>query len=164
MSFNTGRHFQPQLGVITRTVSRAASEMIHFFILFFLIIVLYTSLSHILFGGMIAEFSTFGSTMETMVNVLLGSVDVGVISGELGGAAGTVFFYTYVVAGYLILLNMLLAILIEAYLDVKGEAAAAQPCLRCAGLYRRGVPHPFPEPPVTSRHRTAGCQAGRRAA
>jgi hypothetical protein len=65
-------HFQPQLGVITRTVGRAASDMVHFFILFFIVVLLYSFLSHLIFGANIKEFSTFGGTVQTMVNVLLG--------------------------------------------------------------------------------------------
>ena len=120
------RHFQPQLGIITRTVSRAASEMVHFFILFFIVVIAFSFLSHIVFGATISEFSTFGVTMQTMVNVLLGQVDVGEITTEMHTTSGALFFYSYIVLVFLILLNMLLAIIIDAYSHVKADSKRTQ--------------------------------------
>ena len=119
-------HFQPQLGVVTRTVGRAASDMVHFFILFFIVVISYSFLSHLIFGATIEQFSTFGLTMQTMVNVLLGRVDIGAITTEMHDTSGSLFFYSYIVLGFLILLNMLLAIILDAYSVVKSTAMASQ--------------------------------------
>ncbi len=55
-----------------------------------------------------------------------GRVEIGTITTEIHSASGSLFFYSYIVLGYLILLNMLLAIILDAYAEVKSTALASQ--------------------------------------
>ncbi len=53
-------------------------------------------------------------------------MEIGTITTEIHSGSGSLFFYSYVVVSYLILLNMLLAIILDAYSEVKSSATASQ--------------------------------------
>ena len=74
--------FQPRLGVVTRTLFIALTDLSHFFVVLSVVFVAYSAIGYILFGGQIEMFSTMQSTMETLFNWMA-------IGDQ--GAAGDVF-------------------------------------------------------------------------
>lgn len=114
--------FQPRLGVVTRSIALAGSDLVHFSIVASLVFVGYAMMTHLIFGSFIEAFSTFANSVNTCFEILLGDVSIASQLKELSGlqaAAGTLFFWSFEILVFLILLNFLLAIIVDAFSAVK---------------------------------------------
>jgi hypothetical protein len=111
--------FQPRMGVVTRTLSRAFQDLAHFFFLVFIVLALYTFLGQIVFGAQVKQFSTLSQAARTVISWSLAGDDRGVgdelfeLPGELA-VAGVLYYVTFAVIMLLMLLNFLIAIISEA--------------------------------------------------
>ena len=61
--------FQPNLGVVTRSLWLAGSDLIHFAVVFFMVFIIYSLLAHLAFGHTIEKFSTFDASVSTCFEV-----------------------------------------------------------------------------------------------
>lgn len=67
-------------------------------------------------------FATFGDAINTCFEILLGNIDVNSDLRALGGlqsVAGALWFWSYELLVYMVLLNFLLAIIVDAFSEVK---------------------------------------------
>ena len=67
--------FHPKLGIVTKTIRGAASDLIFFAVLFLIVQTIYGFLGVLLFGPFDAQFSTFGAAFSTNQYLLLGVAD-----------------------------------------------------------------------------------------
>jgi len=119
----------PRLQLVTRALNRAANDMFHWSVVFAAIFVGFALSGNILFGGDIIHFNSFGASFNTAFAVLMGDFGWYVDQSEsnLGLASGMPFlllgfwFWIFMVLVTLILLNMLLAIILEHYAILSGE-------------------------------------------
>lgn len=118
--------FQPRMGVVTRTLTRAFQDLAHFFALVFIVLTLYTFLGQIVFGSKIKQFSTLGQAARTVTSWSLGGDDRGVgdelfeLPAELA-VAGVLYYVSFAVIMMLMLLNFLIAIISEAYMQTQED-------------------------------------------
>jgi len=116
----------PRLQLVTNTLIHAADELFHFLIVFSAIFMGFSVSGHILFGDDLMEFSSVHRSMNTAYIALLG--DFGWYGEEIISDRGLgsglprwvlscwfVFYSTFVV---LIILNMLLAIIMDHYTEL----------------------------------------------
>ncbi|GLC33126.1 hypothetical protein PLESTB_000367500 [Pleodorina starrii] len=114
--------FQPRLGVVTRSLWLAGPDLIHFAIVAGMVFVGYAMMAHLIFGNAIEAFATFGDSINTCFEILLGNIDVNEDLRALGGlqsVAGALFFWSYELLVFMVLLNFLLAIIVDAFSEVK---------------------------------------------
>ncbi|GIL44962.1 hypothetical protein Vafri_2402 [Volvox africanus] len=114
--------FQPRLGVVTRSLWLAGPDLIHFAIVAGMVFVGYAMMAHLIFGNAIEAFATFGDSINTCFEILLGNIDVNDDLRALGGlqsVAGALFFWSYELLVFMVLLNFLLAIIVDAFSEVK---------------------------------------------
>ena len=114
--------FQPRLGVVTRSLWLAGPDLIHFAIVAGMVFVGYSMMAHLIFGNAIKAFATFGDSINTCFEILLGNIDVNTDLRNLGGlqsVAGALFFWSYELLVFMVLLNFLLAIIVDAFSEVK---------------------------------------------
>lgn len=114
--------FQPRLGIVTRSLWLAGPDLIHFAIVAGMVFIGYAMMAHLIFGNAIEEFSTFGDSINTCFEILLGNIDVNQELRELGGlqsVAGALFFWSYELLVFMVLLNFLLAIIVDAFSEIK---------------------------------------------
>ncbi|KAL6749264.1 hypothetical protein V8C86DRAFT_2852326 [Haematococcus lacustris] len=114
--------FQPRLGVVTRSLWLAGPDLIHFAIVAGMVFVGYAMMAHLIFGNAIEKFQTFGDSVNTCFECLLGNIDVNADLRALGGlqsVAGALFFWSFELLVYMVLLNFLLAIIVDAFSEVK---------------------------------------------
>jgi len=117
-------NFQERMGLVTRTLEAAMSDLMHFFGLFGIVFAGYTFVGNLLFGHQFAGMSTVSSTALTLVIFLL-SLDATQFYPSMEHAANDVafhlFLWSYLIVAFFILLNIFLAILVDAYASVKQE-------------------------------------------
>ena len=120
--------FQPRLGLVTRTIAKAAQDLLHFLFIFLFVFVAFASMGHLTFGGATERFSTMASSLTVCMAILLGDIDVltdlyrGSVPGSDQRLAADFFFWSFIFVAFFILINMLLAILVDAYVAVKDQA------------------------------------------
>mmetsp|Transcript_16174 Transcript_16174/g.44502 ORF Transcript_16174/g.44502 Transcript_16174/m.44502 type:complete len:902 (-) Transcript_16174:113-2818(-) len=119
----------PKLQLVTNTLTRAASDILHFCVVSSAVFVGFALIGHIVFGGDILQFNTFPRSLNTAFIVLMGDFewyvkesesDVGLGSGVPWLLLAT-WFWLFMVCNFLILLNMLMAIVLEHYNDCFNE-------------------------------------------
>ncbi|DBB14252.1 TPA: hypothetical protein ACH3X3_001198 [Trebouxia sp. C0006] len=114
--------FQPRLGVVTRSLALAGPDLIHFCLVCGMVFVGYAMMAHLIFGNTIQQFSTFGTAVNTCFAILLGDIsvndDLNQLQG-LQGVAATLFFWSFELLVFMVLLNFLLAIIVDAFSEVK---------------------------------------------
>mmetsp|Transcript_43647 Transcript_43647/g.78470 ORF Transcript_43647/g.78470 Transcript_43647/m.78470 type:complete len:864 (-) Transcript_43647:186-2777(-) len=109
---------QGRLAVVTRTLSDAAPDMAHFFIVFFAVYFCLTVNSMLLFGQDIAGFATLDRAILSCFRALFGDFDWGEVT-ESSLLMAAMWFWIFVLVMSVTLLNFLLAILMDAYAIVK---------------------------------------------
>jgi len=113
----------PRLQLVTNTLIQASDELFHFLIVFMAIFLGFSVSGHILFGDDLLEFSSFSHSTDTAFRTLLG--DFGWYSDEAVSDKGlgsgmphwmlAAWFCSYSTFVTLIILNMLLAIIMDHY-------------------------------------------------
>merc|ERR1740121_1482053 len=121
-----GFEANPRLQLVTDTIMRASSELFHFLVVFSTIFIGFTMTAHILFGDELPQFSTLGRSTDTAFTTLLGDFDWYTewsVADKNFTLPRTrilllVWFWLFEVSVLLILLNMLLAIIMDHYMEL----------------------------------------------
>lgn len=96
-------------------------------VLFMIILSLYACLAFIIFGSSISEFATLSDSFNSCFSILMGDLSVEThLFGSSSYIAALLFFYSFIFLAYFILMNVLLAILVDAYVEVKQSAEYSQ--------------------------------------
>eukprot|EP00854_Cymbomonas_tetramitiformis_P014424 gene14424-17054_t len=119
--------FQPRMGILTRTLAVAASDLYHFFVLLLLIFMGYSITGHIVFGATLESFSDIWKSAMTLFDIMVFgdngiSEDFLIIAESQGSTMRIVvivYYVTYALLVVLILLNFLLAIIMDSFTVVK---------------------------------------------
>jgi len=121
---------QPRLTVVTDTLARSMMDLLHAFIVFCVLFGGYVVSGWILFGGHLDEFKTIGSAINTCFRAVLGDFDFGgMAAGDMEIPRGSdydyyvamLWFWTFTLAVTLLMLNVLIAIVLDAYQVVRQE-------------------------------------------
>jgi len=121
---------QPRLVVVTDTLARSMMDLLHAFIVFCVLFGGYVVSGWILFGGHLDEFKSIGSAINTCFRAVLGDFDFGgMAAGDMEIPRGSdydyyvamLWFWTFTLAVTLLMLNVLIAIVLDAYQVVRQE-------------------------------------------
>jgi len=121
----------PRLQLVTNTLVRAGSDIFHFSVVFTAVFLGFAVTGHILLGTDLVQFRSFGSSIDTCFIVLMGEfgwyADVSnsddALSSGLPFVILMIWFWSYMVFVLLIMINMLLAIVLEHYTELVHEVA-----------------------------------------
>jgi len=116
--------FQPRLALVTKTVYHALEDMVHFFAILVVIMGLYLVQSYYLFGSYIDDYHTMAEAWTANFNMLLGDTGHFNAITDKFSIAGYLFCYSFNIIVFFILLNILLAIVVEAYMKVVEDNTA----------------------------------------
>ena len=119
--------FQPRLGVITHTLALATVDLIHFFIIFILIFMGFAFIGHVIFGYVSSHFNDMTSSVNSLFQNLLGDItyfleDFKNFDG-VNFVVGMIYFYAFNIFVLMIMFNFLLAIICDAFGEVKANAS-----------------------------------------
>lgn len=134
MKFFKAFQSNPRLQLVTSTLIKGASELFHFSIVFLAIFLGFAVSGFILFGNDIVNFSSFQRSILTAWLVLLGDfgwysdtvVTDRVLASGLPKVVLDVWFIFYTMLVLLVLLNMLLAIVMDHYIDLVAKVRNAK--------------------------------------
>lgn len=117
---------QPRLAVVTNTITRSFKDLVHFLVVFVVVVFAYSVAAMFLFGHRLLQFSELGTSLNTCFLVVIGDFDFSEMAAEHPFTA-TLWFWTFIILVSLIMLNMLLAIIMDIYTEVKMDASATDP-------------------------------------
>lgn len=115
--------FHPKMGIITKTVTGALSDLAFFLFLFSIVQIIYSFTGVMVFGQFSDEFNTFGAAFVSNIYMLLGTYepqdDMEMSSQP---QIATMYYWSYMIITFFILLNALLAIIVDSYASVKNAS------------------------------------------
>eukprot|EP00929_Paragymnodinium_shiwhaense_P057130 TRINITY_DN2858_c0_g1_i1.p1 TRINITY_DN2858_c0_g1~~TRINITY_DN2858_c0_g1_i1.p1 ORF type:complete len:896 (-),score=215.12 TRINITY_DN2858_c0_g1_i1:33-2720(-) len=117
---------QPRLAVITQTVVGSQSDFVHFFLVFMSMFWAFAVASMFIFGHRMVQFSSPWFAFCECFEVLLGNFDWGDL-GEEYPLTAFLWFIGFMILIFNIMLNMILAILMDVYGAAKQNAALSDP-------------------------------------
>jgi len=120
---------QPRLAVVTRTLVNSSSDMTHFFIVFLSVYSCMMVNAILLFGQDIEDFATWDRAAITCFRVMFGDWDYAKMK-KVGFVTSALWLWIFVMVISVLLLNMLLAILMDAYSEVKSGIMDSQTLYR----------------------------------
>ncbi|XP_008934670.1 PREDICTED: polycystic kidney disease 2-like 2 protein, partial [Merops nubicus] len=112
--------FNKTMTQLASTLSRCTKDIIGFAFMFFIIFFAYAQLGYLVFQSQVEEFSTFPNCIFTQFRIVLGDFNFQAIEAA-DRILGPLYFITFVVFVFFILLNMFLAIINDTYSAVKTD-------------------------------------------
>lgn len=113
---------QPRLALVTSTMAEAAVDLLHFLLVFVTVFASYAIAGVALFGREVGDFTTFQRAINCCFRAMLGDFDWDDLS-SIGRAEAGIWFWTFMILISMLMLNMLLAIVMDAYSEVKAANA-----------------------------------------
>eukprot|EP00927_Polykrikos_kofoidii_P067858 TRINITY_DN6328_c0_g2_i1.p1 TRINITY_DN6328_c0_g2~~TRINITY_DN6328_c0_g2_i1.p1 ORF type:complete len:948 (-),score=139.19 TRINITY_DN6328_c0_g2_i1:55-2874(-) len=117
---------QPRLAMVTNTLTRASTDIVHFLIVLITILGAFIVSGMYLFGNRLWSFSQFGLSLITCSRMLLGDFDFDELREE-ELLMPMIWFVLFIVLVVCLMLNMLMAIIMDQYTEVKSEAESTAP-------------------------------------
>mmetsp|Transcript_13852 Transcript_13852/g.25437 ORF Transcript_13852/g.25437 Transcript_13852/m.25437 type:complete len:928 (-) Transcript_13852:22-2805(-) len=115
----------PRLAIMAETLKRAFVDLFHFCIVFGTIFITFALGGYVLFGQQLEEWASFDRAITTSFRALVGDFSYNAMF-LVSPINATVWFWTFMLLNFLIMLNMLLAIIMEVYCEVKDESRSEQ--------------------------------------
>merc|ERR1719215_110985 len=116
---------QPRLAIVTKTLTQASIDIIHFGIVFGTVFCVFALSSLILWGQEIEYFANYMRSLNNVYLMLLGDVDWPSMH-EVGRPIAYIEFWVYQWFVNLITLNMLIALVMDVYTEVWGQVGQAE--------------------------------------
>jgi len=116
---------QPRLALVTNTLVKASTDIFHFLIVFGVVFIIFTLSALLLFGQEEEDFANFARSTNTVFRIMLGDFDWDALH-EPGRPQAYVWFWCFQWVVNLVMLNMLLAIVMSVYSDVKASIGKAE--------------------------------------
>jgi len=117
-------HAQPRLAMVTETMIQAYQDMLHFSLVFTGVTVCLCLNAVLLFGQDHQEFATFARSLNSCFRMMFGDWDWKPME-EVWRFTAMLWFWLFMTMVVVILLNMLLAIIMDNYMNVKKGSAGA---------------------------------------
>ncbi|XP_039950258.1 polycystic kidney disease 2-like 2 protein [Bactrocera tryoni] len=112
--------FNKTMRQFNATVSTCFRDLLGFSVMFGIVFLAYAQMGLLLFGNVHYDFRNFKESLLTMIRMILGDFDYEGIE-EANRVLGPIYFLTYIILVFFILLNMFLAIINDTYSSVKSD-------------------------------------------
>ena len=117
--------FQPRLALVSATISKAAVNLYYFFIVFLSQVGGFAVCGYLIFGKSSPFFSSPQNAITTCINMFMGDLSADDQMSETHMVLSWKIYYSsFLCITFFVLLNILLAIIVDAYVEVKDAAAA----------------------------------------
>jgi len=110
----------PRLSLISRTFLKAMPDIIHFLIIFGTVFFNFALGAYYMFGHQLEEWSGIGRALNTSFRAMMGDFNWAGMY-DVAPLSATVWFWSFMILIFLVMLNMLLAIILDVYCEVKEQ-------------------------------------------
>lgn len=112
--------FTKTMAELQATLVNSAGDLMGFMLMFGIVFVAYAQCGYLIFGAILRDFSTFPDALFTLFRIILGDFDF-IALDKANYIMGPIYFISFVVVVFFVLLNMFLAIVADTYSNVKGD-------------------------------------------
>ncbi|XP_072168407.1 polycystin family receptor for egg jelly-like [Diadema setosum] len=105
---------------IAQALHLASRDMFYFLLMWFIILLAFGLWAYAVFSRSVDTFHTFQATFESLLSLMLGSFDFYALQAA-ERYVGPIFFFIYIFTVYFILSNMLITIIVEAFMRMKSD-------------------------------------------
>jgi hypothetical protein len=119
-------HAQPRLALVTSTLSKAAIDIIHFGVVFAALFSVYAFMALIMFGQNVPDFAWPRKAFQSTFLVLVGEFERYDDLFEVNWTQAWIWTWTSKILLDFVMLNMLVALLLDVYTEVKGRTTDAR--------------------------------------
>lgn len=113
--------FNHRIFLFTKTLSTSAMPLMSFMVVFFIFYIAYSFLFYSFFGAILKEYQSFSTTVETLFNTVMGGFDFEILRDN-NRYFGPIIFFSFMMIMVMILMNVFLTILMDAFAEVQEEA------------------------------------------
>ena len=113
--------FNHRIFLFTKTLSTSAMPLLSFMMVFFIFYIAYSCLFYSFFGAILEEYRSFPATVETLFNTVMGGFDFEILRDN-NRYFGPIIFFSFMMIMVMILMNVFLTILMDAFAEVQEEA------------------------------------------
>jgi len=113
---------QPRLALVTDTLKQASSNLAHYLVVFTAIFFTYATMAVALFGREIERFATLDRAVPSTFRLLMGDFEFQKME-VIGRQYAFLFFFSFMWLLNMVMMSMLIAIIMDVYVDVKANAA-----------------------------------------
>mmetsp|Transcript_40203 Transcript_40203/g.106661 ORF Transcript_40203/g.106661 Transcript_40203/m.106661 type:complete len:1033 (-) Transcript_40203:502-3600(-) len=121
-------HAQPRLSLVTLTMKESLQDVLHFLIVFCCVFLGFVTSGVVLFGRDVDEFASLWRGSIFCVRILLGDIDYAALMAGSRVVSG-LWLINFIVVVAVLLMNILLSIVLDAYSVVKAKVGSAQTLL-----------------------------------
>ena len=112
--------FNRKIGELTSALSLATRPIINFFMFFTILFSAFAMFAFLIFGKLLLNYSTFISSMETLLAMMLMSFNFRELQ-EVNAVIGPIFFFAYILVLVFVVINVLVSILNESFYRIRAE-------------------------------------------
>ena len=120
-------HFQPRLGVITRTLLQAVKDLSHFMFVFAFMYSVCSCLAYLVFGGLITQFSSIGHSFQITWNMVLfqdsNYMDNFYFLQTPMNYPGMIYYWVFSLIMTIMLVQFVTAIIVDSFAALKAASA-----------------------------------------
>jgi hypothetical protein len=117
--------FNRDLSIVTRTLHRAGRDLCYFFLVYWVVLFVYSVVAMFLLSGMASEFRTFYRSINQLMLISVGEFEQTrdiIFHPEQTGThmvVSALFFWSYVFVSTLLLLNVFLSIVVDSFVGLQ---------------------------------------------
>jgi hypothetical protein len=129
--------FHPTSAIVSGTLRRASVGLLHFSCIFTIVVLMYAFVGMLLLGRSRDEFSNFGQALNTLLFVAIGEVQIvqeiifyTTVDANYVTVIQALYFWSYVILVTIILMNLLLSIIVGAFVElqeINGKSVGGRP-------------------------------------
>ena len=116
--------FNYSLSRLTETFKFMRKTLPQFLLIFCIVVLSFMLMSHLMFGSKLAMFSSFGSALSGIFSVLIGDINYFALM-DADSVAAPIFFYPLLFVMIFVVLNLVIAIIIDAHVAMTAEKDVA---------------------------------------
>ena len=114
--------FNRRMSMLVQTVKVSSAPLFSFFFIFLLFFLAYAQAAFLMFGPVNEDYSSFVVAAQTMLSMTLGGFDfIGL--QDANRLVGPIFFISYMVLIFLILVNVFVSIVNDSFAEVSSDVA-----------------------------------------
>ena len=108
------------MSMLSSTLRLAADDMATFSVVFLIVLLAYAQFAYLLFGRYLISYSSFISTLETLLSTSLGGFNYDELS-HINSVLGPIYFFSFVLVIVFALMNMFVSIINDTFTMVKND-------------------------------------------
>jgi hypothetical protein len=116
--------FHRRMSIIGDVIVYSAKELVHFFLLLLMVCCFYAFMGMNLFGSQLKHFRTFGEAIQWMMMTMMMMTDPNDLEAVANPSFSRLFYWSYVGIVSVMMMNILLAIVVDAFESIRCEESA----------------------------------------